>query len=143
MAMERGPARSLQAAAPQQMSVLFVDPDVEGAQRLARAIAGIAVTTIVPTAQAALHALRSQLPTLVVTEVALPDASGIELLARIHANPATRRVLLMVVTSRTSIQEKIAAFQAGADDYLVKPLEPQQFLMHLRLLTRFRQVTGI
>jgi DNA-binding response OmpR family regulator len=142
MAMERSSSQSLQAAAP-HMSVLFVDPDVEGAQRLARAIAGVAATAVAPTAQAALHALRSQLPTLIVTEVGLPDASGIELLARIHANPATRRVLLMVVTSRTSIQEKIAAFQAGADDYLIKPLEPQQFLMHLRLLTRFRQVTGI
>jgi DNA-binding response OmpR family regulator len=49
-------------------------------------------------------------------------------------------VLLMVLTRRSGIQDKIAALQAGADDYLVKPVEPQLFVSHVRAVSRFRQV---
>jgi DNA-binding response OmpR family regulator len=124
------------------MAVLFVDPDLQGAQQLARALPAQTISAVVPSATAALHAMRDRVPTLIVTELNLPDVGGIEFLARIHSAPATRKVLLLVVTTRTEIRSKIAAFEAGADDYLVKPLDPQQFVLHVQLLNRFRQLTG-
>src|SRR5262249_35588149 len=114
----------------------------EGAQRLSRALPAHTMTAVVSTAYAALQAMRGRVPTLIVTELELPDANGVELLRRIHADPATRKVLLMVVTRRNSIGDKIAAFEPGADDYLVKPLDPQNFLLHAQLLSRFGQVMG-
>src|SRR5262249_30697780 len=114
--------------APQPMAVLFVDPDMESAHRLSRALPNYSLTAVVPTAQAALQAIQARVPTLIVTELDLPDAKGLDLLRHIHADPTTRKVLLMVVTRRTAITDKIAAFEAGADDYVVKPVEPQNFL---------------
>lgn len=124
------------------LAVLFVDPDFEGAQLLSRALPSNALTAVVPTAYGALQAMQGRLPTLLVTELDLPDASGVELLRRVHADQATRHVLLMVITRRNSLHDKIAAFEAGADDYLVKPLDPQTFLVHVQLLNRFSQVVG-
>jgi len=131
---------------PQQqrpaMAVLFIDPDAENAERLSRALRGVGAVAVVPTAQAAAAAMSARMPNLVVLELDLPDASGLDLITHLHGSPATRNVLIMVVTSRTSVRDKISAFQAGADDYLVKPIDPQQFAVHVQLLSRFRQVIG-
>lgn len=122
------------------LSVLFVDPDVEGAERLAGVLRRSNAVAVVASATAAFAAIAARMPSLIVTELDLPDASGLDLLASLRQNSATRNVLLMVVTRRSSVRDKIGAFQAGADDYLVKPLSPQQFEMHVQLLSRFRQV---
>src|SRR5258707_987353 len=92
------------------------------------------------TAQAAIGVMQLRLPSVVVTELDLPDQSGVELLAHNHNTSTTHNVLLMVVTGRASVRDKIAAFQAGADDYLVKPVDPQQFETHIYLMSRFRSV---
>ncbi|MGH8324697.1 MAG: DNA-binding response regulator, partial [Steroidobacteraceae bacterium] len=55
----------------------------------------------------------------------------------LHRTPALRRLLVMVVTSRAAVADKIAAFQAGADDYLVKPVDPEFFALRVRLLMGF------
>lgn len=95
---------------------------------------------VVPTAQAAMAAIRTRIPTLIVTELDLPDRSGLDLLAALHAAPATRNVLLLVVTGRRGVGDKVAAFQAGADDYLVKPVDPYRFETQVQLLIKFRQI---
>jgi DNA-binding response OmpR family regulator len=121
-------------------SVLYVDPDLALAEQLASVLGGRGAVTVVPSANAARVAMRGRMPTLVVMELDLPDASGVELLATLRQAPATRNVLLMVITARRGIYDKIAAFQAGADDFLVKPVDPQQFEMHVQLLSTFRQI---
>lgn len=122
-------------------TVLIVDPDIEGAQRLAAALAPNLIA-VVDSARAAYEAIQAKMPDLIVTELDLPDMSGVEFIARIHSTPATRNVLLLVATRRTSVGDKIMAFQAGADDYLVKPLDPQHFVTHAQLVSRFLQVIG-
>lgn len=122
------------------LSVLFVDPDMEGAERLAAVLRRHNAVAVVATATGAFAAMSVRMPSLIVTELDLPDTSGVDLLASLRQNPATKNVLLMVVTRRASVRDKIAAFQAGADDYLVKPLSPQQFELHVQALSRFRQV---
>jgi DNA-binding response OmpR family regulator len=97
---------------------------------------------IVPSAQAALIAIQMRMPDLIVTELNLPDANGIDLIGHLHHAPQTRNVLFLVLTARTSVRDKIAAFQAGADDYLVKPSNPQELAVHIQLLSRFQRVIG-
>ena len=126
--------------APTRLHILMVDPDLGGAHQLASAISREHTVTVVGTVAAAYGAIGARMPTLVATELDLPDASGLELLTALHTHPATQRVLLLVLTWRASIQDKIAAFQAGADDFLVKSVDPQTFAGHVRRLARFRQV---
>lgn len=124
------------------MAVLFIDPDTATAERLARALKDITAVAVVPTVQAARAAMKARTPNLIVMDLDVPDGNAIEFIAQIHNAPDTRNVLVIVLTARTNVQDKIAAFQAGADDYLVKPVEPQQFATHVQLVSRFRQVIG-
>jgi PleD family two-component response regulator len=126
--------------ASRQLSVLIVDPDVQGAQLLAAGLGRKHMVVVVGTAAAALASIERRVPTLVVTELDLPDASGVTLIARLHSRPATRHVLLMALTRRPSVRDKIAAFEAGADHYLVKPQTPAHFASHVEQLSHFRQV---
>jgi DNA-binding response OmpR family regulator len=123
-----------------KLTVLFVDPDLAGIEPLVRALRRRYAVAVVPSAQAAHAALSQRTPDLVVTELDLPDTGGLGLIASIHGAPATRNVLLMVLTGRHSVNDKIAAFQAGADDYLVKPVDAEQFETHLLLVSKFRKI---
>lgn len=122
-------------------TVLIVDPDIVAARRLSAALAPNPVA-VVDCARAAYETIQVKMPDLIVTELDLPDLPGVELIAQIHSAPATRNVLLLVTTRRNSVRDKIAAFQAGADDYLVKPLDPRDFVAHAQLVSRFLQVIG-
>jgi len=121
------------------MAVLFVDPDVQGARRLARTIEGRCAVAVVGSARDAWAAIRAYVPDLIVTELDLPDGSGLELMGALGRAAETRHALRMVVTRRTSVMDKVAAFQAGADDYLVKPVEDALFETHVNLVSRFRR----
>jgi DNA-binding response OmpR family regulator len=122
--------------------VLFVDPDRQGVGPLAAALARASDVSVVGSAREALAAVELRMPDLIVTELDLPDAAGVDLIAHIHRTPATHHVLLLVLTGRRSTRDKIAAFQAGADDYLVKPVDPREFALHVQLVSRFQQVIG-
>lgn len=123
------------------LRVMMVDPDEGHARLLANQLSG-AQTMIVATSAAAKFALSRQPPDVIVTELDLPDGDGINLVRDIHGDPQTRHILLIVVTRRNAIRDKIAALQAGADDYLVKPVYPDQFVMHVRAVSRFRRILG-
>ena len=133
------PPGSGQAALP-VLAVLFVDPDVAAVERLASRLRARCPVAVVGSAQAAQAAIAQRVPDLIVTELDLPDANGLELIKRLRGTPATRHVLFMVVTRRTAVRDKIAAFQVGADDYLVKPVDGESFETHMLLVSKFRTV---
>jgi len=131
-----------QLFAPTSLHVLIVDPNLAGAWALASALGREHSVEVMGTAEEALYTIEARTTTILVTELDLPNASGLGLLAAVHARTTTRHVLLLVVTGRASVRDKIAAFQAGADDYLVKPVEPHVFAEHIERLSRFRQTLG-
>jgi DNA-binding response OmpR family regulator len=126
----------------QALSVLFIDSDRQSATTLARLLRSHHAIAIADSAKQAQVAINARTPDLIVMELDLPDANGLEYLRAIHAAPATRNVLILVVTKRMGVGDKIAAFQAGADDYLVKPVDPEQFATHVLLVGKFRKVLG-
>ena len=122
------------------LAVLFVDPDVAEAERLAAPLRKYSAVAIVASVHEAMVAIAQHTPDVIVSEIELPDGSGVDLFRQVHGTAATRNVLLMVVTRRKSVSDKIAAFQAGADDYLVKPISAEKFETHVLLVSRFRKV---
>jgi DNA-binding response OmpR family regulator len=124
------------------LTILFVDPDRQRSDRLADAVRATCVVGMAPSAHIAFDALRQRLPDIIVSELDLPDMGGVEFITRVHSDPVMRHVLIMVVTGRTSVHDKIAALTAGADDFVVRPVTPDQFLLKIQLLGRFRRVLG-
>lgn len=71
---------------------------------------------------------------VIILDVMLPRKSGLEVVAELRrANVATP---VLMLTARTTIQDKITGLDSGADDYMTKPFSPAELLAHLRALTR-------
>lgn len=70
----------------------------------------------------------------VVLDLGLPDGSGLELLRRARARGVTTAVL--IATARDRIADRIAGLDAGADDYMVKPIDLDELAARLRALAR-------
>jgi PleD family two-component response regulator len=123
-----------------RLRVLVVDPDREGARHIASALDRDHITIVVGSATEAFTALQTSMPSCVAAELDLPDASGLALLTALRGHPTTQRVPFLMLSRRASLQDKIAAFQAGADDFLVKPIDPTNFADHVRRLVYFREL---
>ena len=82
----------------------------------------------------ALARLRSATPDLILSDVVMPGINGYELVLRLRQHPATANTPVIMLTSKGGIQEKVAGFEAGADDYLVKPVDPTELELRIRAL---------
>jgi two-component system KDP operon response regulator KdpE len=88
--------------------------------------------------QEALNAVVSGRPDLVILDLGLPDIDGVEVTRRLREWSQTPIIILSV---RESEQDKIAALDAGADDYLVKPFGTGELMARIRVVLR-RQTPG-
>ena len=69
-----------------------------------------------------------------VVDLGLPGLSGLEVIKRLRA--AGSRLPILVLTARGRWQDKVEGLEAGADDYLTKPFQPEELLARLRALLR-------
>lgn len=73
---------------------------------------------------------------LIVLDVMMPKMDGFEVCKRIRANRASAATPIVLLTAKGTIEDKIRGFNAGADDYLVKPFEFQELMVRMRALFR-------
>ena len=73
-------------------------------------------------AEEALALLETFRPRLIMTDIRLPGMNGLELTRRLKADPATRDIIIIAVTSCAVKGDDAKAFAAGCDDYLTKPI---------------------
>lgn len=79
-------------------------------------------------------------PQLVITDWAMPEMDGIELCRKLRESAERRNVYVIVLTAQESVDKLVEAFDAGADDYLVKPLTQKIFFARLRAAQRVVQL---
>jgi DNA-binding response OmpR family regulator len=92
--------------------------------------------TVVDNGQAALEALASQLPDLVVLDLMLPRVDGLEITRWLRERGDTPIIML---TARREERDRIAGLEMGADDYVVKPFSPQELVSRVRAVLRRTQ----
>jgi DNA-binding response OmpR family regulator len=122
------------------LSVLVVDGNPVSRERVREALGAQCVVRFAAGVREALTALHAQPPDLLVSEVDLIDGSGLRLCEEIRATPSLRQLPIMLLTDRASINDKVAGFQAGADDYVVKPVDGRLFHARLRLLDQIKRL---
>jgi PAS domain S-box-containing protein len=86
------------------------------------------VVDTVPNGRAALDALRSSLPDLLVTDVMMPKLDGIGLVREIRADVSLREVPVIMLSARAGMEAKIEGLAAAADDYLTKPFSARELV---------------
>lgn len=120
--------------------VLLVDDDVP----LGRALGinmrarGMQVE-IAASGRAALDLVARFHPDVVILDLGLPDLDGIEVL---HGIRGWNRVPVVVLSARATSDEKVAALDAGADDYITKPFEMNELLARVRAAVRRGAMAG-
>ncbi len=120
-------------------SVLIVDDHLEHRRALITAIekAGYDVLDTGWGCDAA-NIVKAALPDLLLVDLDLPDVGGITLCRLVKDDPVTWATPLIIVSARGEEQDKIAGFEAGADDYVVRPFSLRELLLRMRVLMRRR-----
>jgi two-component system phosphate regulon response regulator PhoB len=78
-------------------------------------------------------------PDLVILDLMLPVIDGLEVCRRLRADPATRDVLLLMLTAKSEESDQLIGFSLGADDYVTKPFSVKVLLQRVNALERRRR----
>jgi DNA-binding response OmpR family regulator len=125
---------------PNAPVVLVADPDIAQQQVLMDSLRQRFRVVAARNLAEAVQMLVVSRPRILLLELNQPDGNGIELIRQIRRDPGTQGIIIACVTSRAGIRDKVAGFQAGADDYIVKPINPDSFMWRLILLMRLNKL---
>ncbi|MFL7870149.1 MAG: response regulator [Anaerolineales bacterium] len=82
-------------------------------------------------------------PNLILLDIMMPDMDGYEVARRLRKNPTTINIPILMFTAKTQLDDKVAGFEVGADDYLTKPTHPSELQSHVKaLLARSAKPVG-
>lgn len=127
---------SVPSVASRQPTALVVDANAVEYEKIARCLEPFYRILKAAALAEAMQHLQQAHPAVVVLDPDLPDGDGIEWLRYLRANPATQSLVVACVTHRASVREKVTGFIAGADDYVIYPIDPETFAYRVALLAR-------
>ncbi|TMA34089.1 MAG: response regulator, partial [Deltaproteobacteria bacterium] len=120
-------------------AILIVDDSLTVRMDLAEAFASAGFApTACATAAAGREALQKTAFALIVLDVLLPDADGIELLAAFKNDPATTAIPVMLLSTEAEVRDRVRGLRRGADEYVGKPYDSVYVLARARELVRAR-----
>lgn len=85
--------------------------------------------------------IRENPPDLILLDVVMPGKSGIDLCRELKNNPETRLIPVVMITGLTERDDKIRAIEAGADDFLNKPIFPEEMFARVKSLLKLKEFT--
>jgi len=89
----------------------------------------------------ALEIVARDQPDVVLLDVMMPDVSGFDVCHELKSKPSTRLIPVVLITALGGAQDKIAGLEAGADDFLTKPVNAQELQARVRSLLRIKRYT--
>jgi putative two-component system response regulator len=92
-------------------------------------------------ADAAAAIIRTQHPDLILLDVIMPGKSGYELCRELKDDPATRLIPVVMITGLTDREDRIRGIEAGADEFLNKPIFPEELFARVRSLLKLKEFT--
>ncbi len=87
----------------------------------------------------ALEKAKDLRPDVILLDIGLPGLDGYEVCRRVKADAATTEIPILMITALNELKDKLAGFEAGADDYLTKPFFTKELLARLRKNLRMRE----
>lgn len=115
--------------------ILIIDDDVDTLRLVGLMLQrqGYLISAASNGAQGLAKALEER-PDLILLDVMMPDMDGYEVTRRLRKNPATVSTPILMFTAKTQLDDKVAGFEVGADDYLTKPTHPTELQAHVKAL---------
>lgn len=117
--------------------ILVVDDDLDTLRLVGLMLERQGYTIVAATTgQQALSLAKSEKPNLIVLDLMMPDIDGIQVARQLRANPETRNIFIIMFTARGQMEDKLEGFDAGADDYLTKPVQPRELIAHIKAVLK-------
>jgi pilus assembly protein CpaE len=115
--------------------ILIVDDDVETLRLVGLMLQrqGYEIASASNGAQALSMAQR-EMPDLIVLDVMMPDMDGYQVTSTLRQLPATALTPILMFTAKSQVDDKVAGYDAGVDDYLTKPVHPAELVAHIKAL---------
>jgi len=122
--------------------ILIVDDNLPNVELLEAYLAGIDCELAVAHDGAeALEQVAEFEPDLILLDVMMPKLSGFEVCQQLKGDPATKDVMILMVTALNEQGDIERAVQAGTDDLLSKPVNKLELIKRVEIMLRLRQVT--
>src|SRR5688572_15986937 len=116
--------------------VLIVDDAKANVDILVEALRGEHKLSVALDGEGALRAVEKSAPDLVLLDIVMPGLDGYEVCRRLRADPATRELPIMFLSSLEDVRDKARGFELGANDYLTKPFEILEVKARVRSLLK-------
>ncbi|MCC6613548.1 MAG: response regulator [Anaerolineae bacterium] len=115
--------------------ILVVDDDLDSLKLIGLMLQrnGYEVSAANTGSQALTKAMAEH-PDLIILDVMMPDMNGYEVCRRLRLNVDTKTIPIIMFTAKTLIDDKVAGFEAGADDYLTKPTHPAELASRVKAI---------
>lgn len=115
--------------------ILIVDDDIDSLKLIGLMLQrqGYEISAANAGSQALTKAV-SEAPDLIILDVMMPDMDGYEVCRRLRADPQTQHIPIIMFTAKTLVDDKVAGFEAGADDYLTKPTHPAELASRVKAI---------
>jgi diguanylate cyclase (GGDEF)-like protein len=128
-------------AEPRQGRILVVDDNRDNAEIIATRLRyrGYSIEEA-GTGQLALDSVHRSPPDLLLLDIMLPDIDGFEISRRIKGDPTLPFIPIILVTARDQTEDKVLGFDAGADDYLTKPINFSELEARVRAMLRIKRL---
>jgi DNA-binding response OmpR family regulator len=123
-----------------RLTILFVDSDFGAQARIQRVLDDAFTLQCVSSVDEAKDFLDEFVPDLLISEVVIGQDNGLELCRYVRNTPALRHMPIMLLTSLSTLSDKVAGFEAGTDDYVVKPFDAHHLQARIRLLFRIKRL---
>lgn len=81
-------------------------------------------------------------PTLIITDLSMPEMDGLELTRRLRADPNTRHIPIIMLTARGNLDDRVLGLESGVNAYLTKPFAPKELLSTVRSLLTTQESTA-
>lgn len=124
-----------------QKRILLVDDDPRNLRLLEGMLYTEPYNLLTATSgQEALAVVENESPDLVLLDIMMPGMSGYEVCQTIKSQPSTRMIPVVMVTALHEVNDRIQAMEAGADDFLSKPIDAAELIVRVRSLLKLRSL---